>query len=134
VDCKVHEVPEPRRPYASASHTPSSHCGSGAKPASSERDVGVAPRTQGELGHKGCRRAQSFWDMDVPKCITSTATLLLLGSAVHVRQIEAGYQVVAVAVALEGDRGGLAGQVVEAEIGVAIATVLVTKLPFGHPS
>jgi hypothetical protein len=38
-------------------------------------DVGVAPRTQGEPGHKGCRRAQSFWGLEVPKCITSTATL-----------------------------------------------------------
>jgi hypothetical protein len=73
---QAHEVPEPRRPYASASDTPSSHRGSAAKPASSERDVGVAPRTQGEPGHKRCRRAQSFWDMDVPKCITSTATVL----------------------------------------------------------
>ena len=31
---------------------------------------------QGAPGHNGCRRAQSFWGLGVPKCITSTATLL----------------------------------------------------------
>jgi hypothetical protein len=30
-------------------------------------DVGVAPRTQGEPGPKGCRRAQSFWGLGRPK-------------------------------------------------------------------
>ena len=30
-------------------------------------DVGVAPRTQGEPGPKGCRRAQSFWGLGCPK-------------------------------------------------------------------
>ena len=59
----------------SASDTPSSHlwewCEAGIELAMMSR----APRTQGEPGPKGCRRAQSFWDMDVPKCITSTATL-----------------------------------------------------------
>jgi hypothetical protein len=53
VDRKVHEVPEPRRPYASASDTPSS----------TKR---LSPSTV-ILGH------------GVPKCITSTATLLDAG-------------------------------------------------------
>lgn len=38
-------------------------------------DVGVAPRTQDESEHKGCRRRSRFGDLDVSKWFTSTATL-----------------------------------------------------------
>jgi len=50
VDRKVHEVPEPRRPYASASDTPSSHylrewCEAGIERARCRRSATDAGRT-----------------------------------------------------------------------------------------
>jgi len=42
-------------------------------------DIGVAPRTQGEPGPKAVAERSHFGDLDVPKCITSTATLRMTG-------------------------------------------------------
>jgi hypothetical protein len=65
-----------RRAYASTCDTPSRHlwegCAAGIELARCRRSAPDAGRTGAQ---KGCRRAQSFWRLGVPKCIASTATL-----------------------------------------------------------
>jgi hypothetical protein len=108
VERKVHEVPEPRRPYASASDTPSSHlrewCEAGTERARCWRSATDAGRTGAQ---KGCRRAQSFWDMESQnvsrarrhslKLLTGKAPRVIRALRFSPRKVQRGLRAVAVA-------------------------------------
>lgn len=85
-------VPKPRRQYAERIRDTAKPCRvgvmarRGSAPQGSRRGDAVTPE-RGEPGLKGCRQARSFWDLDVSKCITSTATLRILTNLFRHRKL-----------------------------------------------